>query len=134
MKRLFRSGRRGKRSEFPQSAEGSRRAANEDLHFQGKSICSAEPFLAKQCQRLRNLRTFPESTTLTVQLVVEIMSGETEWQESVLVESAHLRLTRIIAPTRRALISPLRERLLQAIRDFQVRAVKTISVWRSRRR
>lgn len=55
-----------------------------------------------------------------MQLVVEIMSGETEWQESVLVESAHLRLTRIIAPTRRALISPLRERLLQAIRDFQI--------------
>jgi len=42
------------------------------------------------------------------------------WQETRLIDSQHLRLTRFIVPTRCSLISPLRERLLSAISEFQV--------------
>lgn len=45
---------------------------------------------------------------------------EIGWNEQVLLQSPHLRLTRFTIPTRRALISPLRERLLSSIRDFNV--------------
>lgn len=42
------------------------------------------------------------------------------WQETRLIDSQHLRLTRFTVPTRCSLISPLRERLLSAIGEFQV--------------
>lgn len=46
--------------------------------------------------------------------------SEIGWNEQVLLQSPHLRLTRFKIPTCRALISPLRERLLSSIRDFHV--------------
>lgn len=48
------------------------------------------------------------------------MTMELSWQEDIAVQNAHLRLTRFVVPTRRALISPLRERLLSSIREFDV--------------
>lgn len=42
------------------------------------------------------------------------------WQETQVIDSQHLRLTRFVVPTRCSLISPLRERLLSAIGEFQV--------------
>jgi len=48
------------------------------------------------------------------------MTTEASWQENIAVECAHLRLTQLEVPCRRALISPLRERLLKSIRDFHV--------------
>jgi two-component sensor histidine kinase len=63
---------------------------------------------------------FRDNVFLHATLAKIIMASEISWSEQVLVQSAHLRLTRFTVPTRRALISPLRERLLSSIRDFNV--------------
>jgi hypothetical protein len=63
---------------------------------------------------------FRDNVFLDATLAKITMASEISWSEQVLVQSAHLRLTRFTVPTRRALISPLRERLLSSIRDFNV--------------
>jgi hypothetical protein len=80
-----------------------------------------QPQLWQKYDKLEESDEHPDdSPSRSALLVVKTMISDNEWRESVLIQSPHLRLTRFVVPTRRALISPLRERLLRAIRDFQV--------------